>query len=1532
MEINMTRKHLSRIANRTIAMIVAASSLTIGSAVAVGATPLSLSAVSNLAVSQVTNTSMHVAWSIPANEVALSVIEVQVTNGAGTAVAGQTLSSSATSADVSGLTPDTSLTVTVIASDTDTPPNVASTAVSTKTLKNPASAVSNFAAVPNSQTGTSMDLSWTAPTNIGSGLSGYTVTCSPSCTIANQPNGNATSLTIANLTPTNSYTFTIVANTSDGQSGAAATAVGNFAPTAPQSLQVSQQTLSTALLTWTAPSYLGSGLNGYTVSCSPSCTIASQPNANATSLLVSGLNYSQSYTFSVIAKATDLQLSTPATATASTSSTIGVVQSLSVTAPTASSLRATWSAPAGSASYLTFYRAYCYTGVSTSCGSATVNPSPSPSVTFQSSQQYPIIPTTSYTIYVLAYAVNGSSSPTYVSASVSTPVSTNPAPTAVVGLSISSQTSTSISLSWSAPGNLALAGALNGYTITCSPTCTIANQPGPNATSLVVTGLSPATRYTFTIIANSADLKNSPAATIAGNTKFSSVTNFTASAPSTTSVRLDWTAPAAGTGVARQGYVVSCTPSCTIASQPGANATSLIVTGLSSGVSYSFAIVAVGTDTLQSTSATTSLSTNYLAPGSVRSFTATAQTSTSVQLTWAAPAQVGSGLSGYTVNCTPSCTIASQPGANDTSLVITGLTAGQGYTFSIVANSTDTQSSSSVQTYAVGSATVLSSAQVTSTSATLTWTAPSNLQGGAAILSYLYVCTPSVGSAVNGISSSATALITGLSPNTLYSCVVSANDVNGNTSVASSPETFTTMHVAPSAATGLTATTQSTTSVLLDWTAPTQVGSGLSGYTVTCTPSCTIASQPGANATQLLITGLTPGVSYSFTLVANGTDTQNSVSATASARTVTGAPTNMTASASSASSVLLNWTPPTQVGSGLSGYTVTCTPSCTIASQPGANATSLTVTGLTAGQSYTFSIVANATGTQSSAAATASVRTLYLAPSAPRAIAAVAQTTSSVNLSWTVPAQVGSGLSGYTVTCTPSCTIASQPGANDTSLVITGLTSGTLYTFSVVANASDSQNSSAATASARTAYAAPGAVTGLTATAQSTSSVLLNWTAAAANGSASLNGYTVTCTPSCTIASQPGANATGALITGLTPNTSYTFSIVANASDAQSSGSATSSAVLTASAPGQLVSPSNSVTTTTATVSWSAPIGSGNAIVGYVVTCSPTCGSTQVLSGTATSVNLTGLTPNSAYVVSIVAQSLSGNTTTTVNLSTAKTAPGAVTGLSATAQSTSSVLLNWTAAAANGSASLNGYTVTCTPSCTIASQPGANATSLTVTGLTGGTNYTFSIVANASDSQNSSAATASASTVAYTAPGAVTGVTATATAANSVTLSWTAPQNVGAGVAGYFVTCSPACSISNPVAAQLRSVLIAGLTGGRSYTFTILTQDSNGQYSTAASASTTTPFGAPGAVTGVTATQPSTGTVILRWKAPVNVGAGITSYKITYTQNGKIVTKSVTGLTTTLSGLTKVAHVFSIVANASNGVSSTTSTVSLLVR
>ena len=1381
-----------------------------------GAAVPTLKAVTDLSITQVTKSSLQIAWAIPANEVSLSGITVNLTNSQGAVVTEQNLSPSATSTEVANLTPDTNFTVTVIATDTNFPPNTAAATVSAKTLKNPASAVSGFRAVPSLDVNASMSLTWSPPSYVGSGLSGYTVTCSPSCSIPSQPSAAATSLTVTGLSTTKSYTFTIVANTSDGQSGASSTAVGNFAPTSPIQFVGSQQTMSTVLLTWSAPSYAGSGLSGYTVSCSPACSIPVQPSASATSLLVTGLTYNQSYSFAILANATDLQVSPTVTTTATTSSVIGPIQNLVVTAPTSTSLSASWNAPAGSANYVTFYKAYCAQGL-TSCGSATVGATANPSVSFQTSQQYPIIPTLSYTIYVLAYAVNGSSSPSYVSASVSTPVSTNPAPNAVTNARSTSQTTTSISISWSAPNNLDQAGVLNGYTVTCSPACTIPNQPGPAATSLTIENLNPATRYTISVVANSAAMKNSAASTFTADTNYLPVTNFVASSPSTNSIRLSWTPPVAGS-VAIKGYVVSCTPSCSIANQPGAAATSFTITGLNPGVSYNFAIAVVGSDDQQSTTVTASNSTNYLPPNPAESFTATAQTSTSVLLSWVAPSLVGSGLLGYTISCLPACTIASQPNSSARSLLVSGLTEGQSYTFSIVARSTDTQSSSASRAYSVGVATALSSSQVTSSSVSLAWTAPSTIGGGLSIRNYLFSCSPSTGSSVSGITTSPTATVTGLESNLAYSCVVSTSDENGNMSVVSSPVTFTTMHVAPGSATGLVATTESTTSIRLTWTAPSEVGAGLNGYTVSCTPTCRIDSQPGARDVSLLITGLTPGQQYSFVLITLGTDGQQSTSITASARTIPSAPTRLVATALSTSSVLLTWTAPSQVGSGLSGYSVTCTPSCTIASQPGSNATSFTVTGLLPGTTYSFSIVANATGTQSSAAATASVTTNFAAPGAPSNFAATTQSRTSILLTWAAPSEVGSGLSGFQVSCSPSCTIANQPSSDATSLLVSGLTAGTLYNFSIYSKASDTQQSSSANSSARTQYVAPGPVTDITVSSSGMTQVQLNWRAPVQMG-AGLAGYTVSCSPVCVVASQPTANATSLLVTGLSPNTSYVISVVVRALDSQTSTSASSSSVTTSAAPGPLVNPTKVVTKTTAIISWAPPVGSGSAISGYIVSCAPTCGAPQVLLGSATSVELASLTVDTAYTVSIVAQAATGETTTTVSLRTLYAAPGAVTGLTATAQSTSSVLVSWTAAAANGSATLSGYTVTCTPSCTIASQPNANATSLTVTGLSAGTSYTFSVVANASDSQRSSAATASVRTN-YAAPGAVTGLTATQISAGTIGLSWSAPKDFGSGLESYRVTYSAGGALITKMTTS-PNIKVAGLSKA-TYVFTVV--------------------------------------------------------------------------------------------------------------
>ena len=168
----------------------------------------------------------------------------------------------------------------------------------------------------------------------------------------------------------------------------------------------------------------------------------------------------------------------------------------------------------------------------------------------------------------------------------------------------------------------------------------------------------------------------------------------------------------------------------------------------------------------------------------------------------------------------------------------------------------------------------------------------------------------------------------------------------------------------------------------------------------------------------------------------------------------------------------------------------------------------------------------------------------------------------------------------------------------------------------------------------------------------------LTWTAPTSVG-AGIGGYTVTCTPSCTIANQPGASATSLTITGLTRHTSYTFSIIANAIDGQQSGTVTTSSVTTNANPGQVTnSVVTNVTSSGATISWQPPLGSGTAIAGYVVTCVPSCGTPKNLTASQTSVTLTGLMANHNYTVSIVAESTGSTaTTSTISFRTAGLAP-----------------------------------------------------------------------------------------------------------------------------------------------------------------------------------------------------------------------------------------------------------------------------------
>jgi hypothetical protein len=171
------------------------------------------------------------------------------------------------------------------------------------------------------------------------------------------------------------------------------------------------------------------------------------------------------------------------------------------------------------------------------------------------------------------------------------------------------------------------------------------------------------------------------------------------------------------------------------------------------------------------------------------------------------------------------------------------------------------------------------------------------------------------------------------------------------------------------------------------------------------------------------------------------------------------APTGVSATAAEGSATV-TWTAPAPGTSPITSYTVTpyigttAQPATTIAGSP--PATSATITGLTNGTAYTFTVTAtNAVGAgPASTASNAVIPSAATAPAKPTAVTGTPGN-ASAQVTWNAPASDGSSITSYTVTpyigttAQPATTIAGSPPA--TSATITGLTNGTTYTFTVTA-------------------------------------------------------------------------------------------------------------------------------------------------------------------------------------------------------------------------------------------------------------------------------------------------------------------------------------------------------------------------------------------------------------------------------------------------------------------------------------------------
>jgi fibronectin type 3 domain-containing protein len=294
----------------------------------------------------------------------------------------------------------------------------------------------------------------------------------------------------------------------------------------------------------------------------------------------------------------------------------------------------------------------------------------------------------------------------------------------------------------------------------------------------------------------------------------------------------------------------------------------------------------------------------------------------------------------------------------------------------------------------------------------------------------------------------------------------------------------------PSAPTGLTATAPSSSAISLTWTAVTPPANcTISSYSVYrsttsgFTPGSGNLIASGVTSPSYTNTGLTASTTYYYVVEAVDADGTSAASAQATATTpvapvcsaVPSAPTGLTATGISGSSIGLSWTAVTPPANcTISSYTVyggtTANPTTVIAS--GVTGTTYTNTGLAAHTTYYYTVAAvDADGTSPVSAqesATTPGLTCSAVPSAPTGLTATASSSSTIGLSWSaVTPPANCTISSYTVyggtTANPTTVIAS--GVTGTTYTNSGLASATTYYY--VVKALDSDGTSAASAQAQ---------------------------------------------------------------------------------------------------------------------------------------------------------------------------------------------------------------------------------------------------------------------------------------------------------------------------------------------------------------------------------------------------------------------------------------------------------------------------------
>ncbi|MDO7873391.1 fibronectin type III domain-containing protein [Hymenobacter sp. ASUV-10] len=540
-----------------------------------------------------------------------------------------------------------------------------------------------------------------------------------------------------------------------------------------------------------------------------------------------------------------------------------------------------------------------------------------------------------------------------------------------------------------------------------------------------------------------------------------------------------------------------------------------------------------------------------------------------------------------------------------------------------------------------------------------------------------------------------------------------SSDANGAFTIAAQP-----LFIAPpcNPVTNLTVANVTGTTAEVSFTP----GLNNTSYSITYTAAGGTPVTITATASPVTLTGLLGLTSYSVSVLPLCTSGGTSTATTTSFTTLVapcGVATNLAASNITDTSADISFTPGVNNTSYVVTYTAAGGSPVTVTPAPAGSPFSLS--GLLAGTVYTVSITPTCASGGTSSAATFTFATTAPPCDPVTNLTSSNVTSTSANISFTP----GASNASYVVTYTPfgGAPVTVTPAISGSPFTLTGLASTTQYTVTVTPTCTNTGiGTTVSTTFSTPAPPICNAVTNILVGNLTTTSAEIAFTPGTNNTS-----FEITYTPA---GGQPTTVTTGGspyILTNLTPGVVYTVVITPTCSAGGTAGPAQATFTTVAVCDGVTALAVGSITTTSASVSFTPGTNNTAYTVTYTAVGVPPV--TVTPTPTASPVVLSNLTPGTAYTVTVTPTCASGTApTSSVTFSTISPCEG-VTGLSVASITATSATVNFTPGANNTSYTVT-YAAAGSPPVTVTPNPGAAPVILT--GLTPNTAYTVTVTPN----------------------------------------------------------------------------------------------------------------------------------------------------------------------------------------------------------